>query len=264
MKGAYANGVLSAFEEANQRFAAVYGTSAGGALAAWFAAGQARYAEATWLYAADRRIVSYMRWFTRRGPLLDHDFLLDHIYAFEHPLDVATLQAAPFPVVVTATDVDTGAPSYVDLRDAPVLPWLKATGRLPWVAGGPVVIDGRRFLDGGIADPIPIAKALADGHKEVVLVLNEPGRREADHPAMAKFLAKRYPALRQGLLDHAGRKNRAIALAENPPAGVRVTIIRPESKLKLHRLSRDLDAIQNAIEMGRQDGRAWLTGRTRE
>ena len=35
-------------------------------------------------------------------------------------------------------------------------------------------IDGRPWLDGGLADPIPIRKAISDGAKEIVCVLNEP------------------------------------------------------------------------------------------
>ena len=67
MKAAYANGVLSAFEElGHTAWDAIYGTSAGGALAAWFAAGQARHAEKTWEYAADRRILSYRRFLRRK------------------------------------------------------------------------------------------------------------------------------------------------------------------------------------------------------
>ena len=36
-----------------------------------------------------------------------------------------------------------------------------ASSRMPWAGGPPVEIDGRRYLDGGMASPIPVAEALA-------------------------------------------------------------------------------------------------------
>ncbi len=256
MKAAYANGVLSAFEEAGHRgFDALYGTSAGGALAAWFAAKQAVYAEGTWPYADDRRIVNYTRFFTRRGPLLDHEALLDIVYLDEHPLDVRAVQRHPAPVIVTASDVESGTPHYQDLRVTDVIPWLKATGRLPAASGPPVIIGGRRFLDGGLTDPIPVRRAAAEGHTRITLILNTPlGAPRADNALVTSLTARRWPALRDGIVRHQEIKREAIAWAESPPAGVQVSIIRPLAKTGLHRLSRDVDAIQAAIRQGREDG----------
>lgn len=260
MKGAYCNGVLSAFEEAGYRpWDAIYGASAGGALAAWYAAGQAVYAEATWDYARDPLILNYGRFLSRRGPLLDHDGLIDRVYAVEHPLDVAALRRSPHPVIVTASDVHTGKAHYQDLREGDVLSWLKATGRLPFASGAPVPIGGALYLDGGITDPIPVRKAAEDGHTNVTVVLNAfagDGRR--DIAVLAKMTARRYPALRDGILRHDEKKREAVAYAESPPEGVRVRIIRPDRPTGLHRLSRDLEAIRKAIAQGRRDGESFL------
>lgn len=259
MKAAYANGVLSAFEEAGgPTFDAVYGSSAGGALAAWYAAGQARYAEQTWPYAADRRILSYRR-FLRGGPLLDHEALLDIVYLREHPIDQEAIQRRSSPVFVVATDVETGRPIYQDLREGNVIAWLKATGRLPLASGGPVPIADRLYLDGGIADPIPVQRAIDDGHPRLTLILNTPpAARKRDNPALAAFAARRYPALRDGIVRHHAIKHEAIAAATRPPPGVRVDIIQPIRPTGLSRLSRDLGVIQAGIEQGRAAGQAYL------
>lgn len=257
MKAAFANGVLTAFEEAGHRaFDALYGTSAGGALAAWFTAGQAKYAEDTWAYAADRRVLDYARIMPGGRPMLDHEFLLDHIYRVEHPLNVAAVRKAPHPVIVTASNVDTGAPVYQDLRHVDAIAWLKATGRLPVGSGGPVHLDGARYLDGGLTDPIPVRKAVADGHTRVTLILNTPaGHVKRDHPIMAQYTARRYPHLREGILQHSERKESAMAYAAHPPADVRVDIIRPEASLGLHRLTRDLAQLRRGIAYGHEAGR---------
>lgn len=260
MKAAYANGVLSSFERAGFRpWDAVYGTSAGGALAAWYSAGQAVYAEKTWDYARDPGILNYARFLWRRGVLLDHDQLIDRVYAKEHPLDIEALRASPHPVVVTASDVHSGKPMYHDLRHGDVLDWLKATGRLPFASGSPVPIGGRHYLDGGITDPIPVRKAALDGHTNITLILNTPsGDARRNNPVLAQMTARRYPALRDGILRHDAVKREAVAWAESPPAGVRVRIIRPSHPTGLHRLSREAEPIAKAIAQGRRDGRAFL------
>lgn len=256
MKAAYANGVLAAFEEAGHtQWDAVYGTSAGGALAAWFSAGQARYAEGTWDYAADPRILSYKRWARLGGPLLDHEALLEIVYLREHPIDQDAIRRAPHPVMVTASDVDTGEAVYHDLRDGPIIPWLKATGRLPFASGPPVEIDGRRFLDGGILDPIPIRQVVESGYEDITLVLNTPaGKRRKDNALIAGLAARRFPQLRDGIVRHHEIKHDAVHFAEHPPKGVRVHILRPSGPTGVSRLSRDLDRIRGAIQQGRRDG----------
>lgn len=259
MKAAYASGVLAAFEEHGYRpFDAVYGTSAGGALGAWFSAGQARFAERTWAYATDRRILSYRR-LVRGGPLLDHEALLDIVYVQEAPIDQEAIRRCPHPVIVTAVDVATGECVYTDLRSSDVIPWLKATGRLPLAAGDPVPIGGRLFLDGGIVDPLPFRRAVADGHSRITGVLNTPpGAGRKDSYLISAFTARRYPALADGILHHGAIKQAAIDYATSPPAGVRIDLVRPSGPLGVHRLSRDLGKIQAAIEAGRRDGRDHL------
>ncbi len=263
MKACYANGVLSAFEEAGHRpFDAVLGTSAGGALAAWFSAGQARYAEGTWAYANDRRILNYVRFLTLRGPLLDHEALLDIVYLDEHPIDQGAVQAAPWPVIVTAVDVETAEVVYQDLRTAGegIIPWLKATGRLPFGSGPPVPIGGREFVDGGVVDPIPVRWAVeALGATQITLISNNAvGTMKPDSPATARLVGRRYPALEPGVARHNAIKAAAMEYALKPPNGVRIDVIRPAEPTGLTRLTRDGRALSRIIEMGRADGQRFI------
>lgn len=228
---------------------------------AWFAAGQARKALETWEYVHDERILSYRRWLMREGPLLDHDGLFEIVYEDEHPLDVEKVRAYPVPVVVTATEVARGKAHYQDVREGNVLDWLRATGRLPLASGPPVEIDGVEYLDGGIAVPIPIERAFADGADEIVLVLNRPERKsEAESWFLAALVGQRYPELFDLVRRHAELWNLALASALDPPEGVTVAIVRPEEYLDLGRLSRDGDRIKDAIEEGLEKGRELVQG----
>ena len=260
MRAAYANGVLAAFEEAGYRdFDAVYGTSAGGAMAAWFTAGQARFAARTWEYARDPRIINYARFLMGRGPLLDHDGLFRIVYERERPLDVQAVERAPHPVHVSVVDVETGALEYPDIRKGPVLGWLRATGRMPFASGPPVLVHGRRYLDGGLKDPIPIARAIEDGATDIVCIMNRPRGLRTPEPAFASWLVGReFPHLADAVRRHHEDHNAAVRLAERPPPGVRVRIVRPSQATGLSRLTRDAARIRRGIEMGAADGRDLL------
>lgn len=260
MKAAYANGVLTAFEQAGYRpWDAVYGTSAGGALACWYSAGQSEYAEETWKYARDRDILSFRRWVTRRGPLLDHDVLISRIYQREHPLDLDAVAASAHPVIVTATDIDSATVRYVDVRRQGVLDWIRATGRLPLTSNGPVTIDGRRYVDGGVLDPVPVGHPIAQGARHLTVILNKPRGHVETSPRWAVRLSeRRYPRLGPAFALHESMKLDAIALVENPPEGVRIDIVRPKLDTGLSRLSRDLSTIKRGLRMGRSDGQAYL------
>ncbi len=260
MRAAYANGVLAALEDAGvNSWDAVYGTSAGGALAAWYSAHQANHALETWPYVRDPRILSYKRWLTRRGPLLDHDALFEIVYRTERPMDTDAVRSAPHPVIVPVTHADTGQTHYVDLRDGPVIEWIKAAGRMPLLSGDAVTVEGEPWLDGGLTDAVPMGKALDDGATEVLVVLNRPPQERSPEHRIASWLVdRRYPGLGEYVETHHHDWNTSVALALHPPDGVQVDIIHPQEDLGLNRFTRSIETIEDAAETGRHDGTRYL------
>ena len=49
-----------------------------------------------------------------------------------------------------------------------------ASSRMPWAGGPPVEIDGRRYLDGGMISPVPVAEAIAAGATHVLALQTRP------------------------------------------------------------------------------------------
>lgn len=253
MRAAFATGALLAFQEARLVPEAIYGTSAGGALAAWYAAGQMHLAARTWDRASDRELVSFRRLVLRTRPVLDFGKLYGEVYATHFGLDVAALRRAPFPAYATLTDAETAESVYVDLRKAEdPFAVLHATSALPLVSDAPVRVGARSFVDGGVTDPIPLAKAIADGHDDIILVSNRAaGERKPESRAITALVARAHPALAKDAALHHEHHNRAIRLAETPPPGVRVRIVRPAGDTGVTRFTRDATRLQRAVEMGR-------------
>lgn len=256
-RATYASGVAEALQEAGFVPDAIYGTSAGGAIAAWYAAGQAHVGATTWEKITDRSLLSYRRALVGK-PVLNFARLYGEYYPNFFRMDVPRLRAAPFPAFATVTDADSADTLHLDLRRvADPFRVLHATSALPLVSDSPVEMDGRRFVDGGVTDPIPLRKALDEGHRDVVLVLNRPAGPRAPEPAVVvRLVARRFPALREHVANHHALHQDAIRLAENPPAGVRVRIVRPARDTGVTRLTRDIPKLRAAIEQGRVDGRA--------
>lgn len=256
-RAAYASGVADALAEARLRFDAVYGTSAGGAIGAWFAAGQTRDGARTWDYTRDAIAFSYWRWFTLRGPLWSLARIYNGVYVNEIPLDLEAVRESAFPVWVTLTDADSGEAEYRDLRRGNILQLLSATSAIPYLTEGPVATDGRRFFDGGLADPLPVERALDEGANELVVVGNRPPgwTRSAEGRWMLRRMARQFPGAAKALERRHLAYNGAVRAAEQPPPGVRCTLIRPTGDTGLRRLTRDAKVLMAGIERGREDGR---------
>lgn len=255
MRAAYASGVLAALHDAGFRPSAVYGTSAGGAIGAWFSTGQIDVGLSTWDRVGDRRLMSWRRALLGK-PVLNGHLIYREMYPKFWKLDAAALRRAEWPVRVSVTDADTAETLYPDLREAEdpfVL--LHATTALPILSDAPVAWQGRRLVDGGTGDPIPVARAIADGHRDIIVVANRVAGERRPEPGWAVGLvARRFPALREHARRHHQYHNDALQLAAKPPEGVRVRIIRPTRDLGVSRMTRDLDKLRASIEEGRRDG----------
>ena len=76
------------------------------------------------------------------------------------------------PLITVAVDFQTGQPVYFgtgELRDVPLHDAVYASSALP-VFFPPAKINGRYYIDGGVADPLPIDRAAEEGADLVIAV----------------------------------------------------------------------------------------------
>jgi predicted patatin/cPLA2 family phospholipase len=175
MRGVVSAGMTAALAELGLTgcFDLVAGTSAGAlngaALLAGVADGCAReYADGF----AGREFINPARLLLGR-PAVDVEFALDYnsaaLDAGRHGRAVASdveLHCVATDVATAEAVALTGMSTLDELRGA-----LLATSRLPWVGGQPVEFRGRRWLDGGLTEPVPVPTALAAGATHVLVLL---------------------------------------------------------------------------------------------
>src|SRR6478672_7841242 len=175
MRGAVSGGMALALDELGLRdaFDAAYGSSAGTLNAMWLVSGRVREGIPTWTDPALVNELIDPKRILRRKPVVDITTLVEQRYEQLAPGLFDAVLSARTELHPIATELESAQP--VDLRDQVVDERtlrlaLRATACLPLLAGPPVELNGRRFIDAGLSAAIPFRKALADGATHVLIL----------------------------------------------------------------------------------------------
>jgi predicted patatin/cPLA2 family phospholipase len=172
-RGAYSSGMAAAIERLGllPAFDAVYGSSAGALNAAWLLCGRAESTmHAWWDPVIMGTTINPMRGL-RRQPIVDTRFLVHTVYTEIMPMGFQEILDGPVEFHPIATDARTG--QAVDLHEkiidqTTLQAALRASTAMPLLAGEPVEIDGRPYVDAGVSESVPIRTALAQQATHVV------------------------------------------------------------------------------------------------
>lgn len=254
MRGAHSCGVLMALvHQELTDFDVVAATSAGACTSAFFVSRQFDLLPRLWTrYLHDGRFINLKKLGTRQS-VMDLDYLIHDVFRNLEPLDVEALQKSRTRFFMPATDCETGEAHFFSNQEDPILNSLKASAALPIAYRQPVVIAGRSYVDGGIAAPIPIQKAIEEECEEVLLVLTGPKgyRKKAPLvPLLPKLYQKKYPMLASAISHRHLVYNEMMERIENGDWPCRLKIIRPLEKLPVRRLTSDREKILSAVEQG--------------
>jgi NTE family protein len=150
------------------------GTSAGALNAAYLAGdpglGGAQRLAAIWTSVRTRDVfrLGLKPWHLLshlRGEALYHNEDLRRL--LERSLRYRSIEDARLALRIVATDFETG--SAAAFHSGPVVDAVLASAALPGLFP-PVEIEGRLYVDGGIADNVPIAPAVGAGAKEIYVI----------------------------------------------------------------------------------------------
>jgi predicted patatin/cPLA2 family phospholipase len=183
----------------------VVGTSAGALNGAALLAGVAGpCAEAYASDFASRRFINPARLAVGR-PAIDVAWTLDYASAMLDEDRHRRTLSSPIELHCVAVDVDTCEP--VDLTGMStretLYSALLASSRLPYVGGDPVEHEGRRYIDGGLVEPIPLGPALAAGATHVLVFQTRPigVPRSSPGGVTDRLIVRRLRALNPALVD---------------------------------------------------------------
>ena len=264
-RAAYSAGMCIALEQTGlvDSFDAVYGTSGGALNGAWLLTREGERWLPLWAteeYAAER--VSDVRRLLRGGPVVDLVHLLHHVYVHVAPMDFAAILGSPISLHPIATDARTGAATDLAplIHDQSTLQAaLRATASLPLLAGRPVELAGRRFVDGGVAEPVPVRTALDHGATHALVLRTRRADQEVSRPGLGQRLGMsawmlacapgaRGPYLRR----HTAHRQDEQFLAREAVNGTVQQVRPPSGSADVARLTGDLGLVATALETGRE------------
>ena len=285
MRGTVSAGMALALHELGMIPAldAVYGASAGAITGAWLLSSTP---EGLRGWADPDYARTLIRWsaLLRGRPVVDVRTLVEVVYQTEFPMDFDSVLASPVEYHPLGTDAETG--ESTDLRPLIAGPVelrlaLRASASLPFLAGPPVELRGRRFYDAGVAESIPFRTPLAQGATHVLVLrsrrplapdpqLDGSSGQDASSalppPRSIRLLTRttlrnESLALRTALLTRRVRTAADVArILAMEAEGKALMIFPPATTPPVSRLTTDSRLLAAAMESGREAARTALAG----
>lgn len=234
-RGVFTSGVLDCLMENQIRFPYVVGVSAGACNAVDYVSWQpGRTKDCMILEDKENRYISFGQTI-RNKSLFDMDMIFDRFPNEIFPFDFDTFFGSDVRCQLVVTDCLTGEARYMEEKQdrERLMKICRASSSIP-AACPMVMVDGRPYLDGGVADSIPIFHAMKLGYKkDVVILTRNLGYRKKKPGKSAAFYSaafKKYPNLVKGLLNRYKVYNRTLDLVEKWEKEGHIFVIRPVSE----------------------------------
>lgn len=251
----YTAGVLDVFMEHDIRFDGMIGVSAGAIYGTNYVSGQKgrsiRYYKS---FCRDKRLMSFHSLITT-GNFVNKEF---SYYTLPNELDVfdyEAFKANPMECYMVCTNVETGEAEYIRITDLKEeMEYLRASSSLPFMSRT-VEINGRKYLDGGISDSIPVKKFKEMGFDRIVVVQTRMADYRKEPSKISKFswIYRRYPKLTMALNRRSDAYNLTVEHILDMERKGEVLCIRPSRDLKVKRLEKDAEKLQAQYDLGRAD-----------
>ena len=255
MRGLYTAGVLDVLMDHHFMPDVVCGTSAGVTFGVNLLSGQrGRVLRYNCRYVGERRYISFYSWLTT-GNMINRDFAYDLLPRELDPFDEATYEQAPAEFYATITNMRTGQAEYVRITDTwKQMDVIRASASLPIICQ-PVEWQGEKYLDGGLADNIPLDKCLELGCDKVVIVLTRPMDyvRKDNIAPLCRLAFPRYKALLRTIEQRNEKYNARIQQILELERRGKVFVIRPSENRPVGRLEKDPDKLRALHALGVQD-----------
>lgn len=198
---------------------------------------------------------SGVRKFIRKKSLLDMDLIFDKYPNEIFPFDYETYFASEMECELVTTNCITGQAEYMKEREdrKRLMKICRASSSMPLVS--PMVnVDGNLYLDGGLADSVPVGRAIELGNDKIVLILTRnPGYRKkmTTRPAanMYRKAYKNYPNLVRTAIRRNYVYNQTMLQVKRMEAEGKIFVLRPTMPT-VSRLERNYDSLMRFYEHG--------------
>jgi predicted patatin/cPLA2 family phospholipase len=268
LRGAFSAGACLALGDIGiTDFDSAFAVSASVPTLAYSLAGQCREGKEVWEnYLATKKLVRYRSLLSGwagdyiHRPVLDVHYLVFEVFRDRFPLNVARLMESPTRAYFVAMDAETCEPHYFEKSRDGMYQIMWACLSLPGACPERPIVDGRRYIDGGVVDPIPIEKALQTGAERLLVVLTMPlDAVITETGRLGLWLTRRYFRDNPGLLGAIKKRRevyaRSLELLQELRSALsqKVYVVAPKSWPPADRITRSRSRIARTLAMGYEE-----------
>lgn len=259
MKGVYTAGVLDFFLDKELFFKNIYGVSAGACVMSSYVARQRGRAYDVMVdYLKDKHYMGVYSLLTT-GDVFNATMNFSLVPRYLNPFDFETYNSYEGNARAVVTNIVSGEAEYVTVSDMRAQSeYIRASSSLPLVSRS-VKIDGKLYLDGGIADSIPLMKSIRDGNKKNVVVMTKPEgyiRKPEKNLALIKARYLKYPKVYELMKNRHRAYNETVEYLEKAAKEGKIILIRPSDTENIGRLEKDESKLKRLYEVGYRDAEA--------
>jgi predicted patatin/cPLA2 family phospholipase len=262
MRGLWTAGVIDVMMEHDIWPDGLIGVSAGAAFGCNYKSRQVgRAIRYNTKYARDSRYSGLKSWLTS-GNYYNAEFGYHTMPKELDVFDDDAFNKNPMAFYVVCTDVLTGNPVYQLLSEATeeTYDWIRASASMP-LASKVVELQGRKLLDGGVADSIPLEYFESIGYRRNVVILTQPAGYQKEHNklmALMRLSLRHYPKMIEAMDKRHLMYNRQLQYVAQAEQEGRCLVIRPEDKIPIGHISHDASQMRLVYEQGRRVGEKYL------
>lgn len=262
MRGMYTAGVLDSFLDNNIDINCIIGVSAGALFGVNYVSKQrGRALNYNTKYIKHPMYMS-LKSLIKTGNMVNKEFAY---YVLPQRLDVFNQEEfakSNIDYYATVTNIDSCEAEYIKIKDVfEQMEVLRASSALPFISKV-VEIEGGRYLDGGIADSIPIDKMLTMDCDKIVVVLTRPynyRKEEKENKILYKIAKQKYGKLADLIKARPNNYNKTLDKIYNLRDNKEIFVIQPSKEIKIKRLEKDVNKIKEIYNLGLEDSNNIIT-----
>ncbi|WP_026516781.1 patatin-like phospholipase family protein [Butyrivibrio sp. MC2021] len=263
MRGMFTCGILDVFMENGITFDGAVGVSAGATFGCNIKSVQpGRAFRYNKKYCTDKRYHSVSS-LIKTGDIYNVDFCYNELPYKLDKWDIDTFSKNPMEFYCVATDIETGKAVYHKCLTGAKkdIVWIQASASMP-VVSKPVEIEGKKYLDGGMSDSIPLKFMEGRGFDRILVIETQPAdyvKQPQKYMPLIKCMYRKTPGMIKCMADrHLMYNDEKRYIREREKTG-EVFVLRPKEPLNIGAIEKDPAQLERVYKLGREAAEANLS-----
>lgn len=256
MRGLFTAGVIDVMMEEKIEYDGIIGVSAGAAFGCNYKSGQiGRVVRYNTRFCRDKRFAGVGS-LLKTGNIFNTEFAYGEVPLKYDIFDFKTYESNPMDFYVVCTDVETGEGVYHNYlgQNDHGFDWIRASASMP-IVSQIVDIEGKKLLDGGIADSVPIKEFEKMGYDKNVVILTRPADYRKKKNALMPLIRmkyRKYPKLVKAMENRHLVYNETLDYIREQEKAGKLFVIQPRESLNIGKIEKNPERIKAVYEEGRR------------